>query len=428
MIGKLLSSARFAIGLLLVGAAGYYFLAVAGRNLPDEEAAAVSALYLLVNIIGPGISTALEQETNRRVSHAVAHGHDPAEAIRRMTRLGIRVMLAAAAVLAVLSPVLVDRPLRGSWPLFFALLLAVFTFASMYLVRGVLAGYQRFGGYTVTLAVEGLSRLVPFFVLDVAGVANGPLYGFIFSGGCALAALSAVPWLRSRPPAESRPETEAVTAGNALGHLLSAALMMQVMANLAPVVVSSRLTGEADLAVTFSVAFVLARVPLFLFAPVQTVLLPKFVGAVARADLARVRQNIRIVLLAVAGIGLPGAAAAWLLGPWVLRTFFDAKADLPGAVLAVLGLGTVLMMAVQVLAPALLATRQQGALLAAWVAGTVALVGILVLPGSPVALAMVAQLAGPSVVVAVAAVTLTRYLRRPAAPTAERPPVPVNRD
>ncbi|HKN95553.1 MAG TPA: hypothetical protein VJX10_00435, partial [Pseudonocardiaceae bacterium] len=50
-------------GLLVLGIAGYGFVALAGRTLPTADAVAVSSLYLLINIIGPGVFVALEQET-----------------------------------------------------------------------------------------------------------------------------------------------------------------------------------------------------------------------------------------------------------------------------------------------------------------------------------------------------------------------------
>ena len=54
--------------------------------------------------------------------------------------------------------------------------------------------------------------------------------------------------------------------------------------------------------------FVLARIPLFLFAPVQAFLLPTLTAGAEHGDIAQVRYRVRVALLAVGGVGCPGAA------------------------------------------------------------------------------------------------------------------------
>ncbi|MGH3881335.1 MAG: hypothetical protein ACRDSK_30290, partial [Actinophytocola sp.] len=61
-------------GLAFVGAAGYAFVALTGHTLPPADAAAAASLYLMVNIVGPGLFSALEQETSRAVSAELAAG------------------------------------------------------------------------------------------------------------------------------------------------------------------------------------------------------------------------------------------------------------------------------------------------------------------------------------------------------------------
>lgn len=74
-------------GLLVVGIAGYGFIALSGRTLSTADAAAVSSLYLMVNIIGPGVFVALEQETSRSVSAELARGGNPVPVARRAANL-----------------------------------------------------------------------------------------------------------------------------------------------------------------------------------------------------------------------------------------------------------------------------------------------------------------------------------------------------
>ena len=61
-------------GLFVLGVSAYVVLGLAGHTLPPGEYAAVASLYLLAAITGPGVFTAVEQETNREVSSRRAAG------------------------------------------------------------------------------------------------------------------------------------------------------------------------------------------------------------------------------------------------------------------------------------------------------------------------------------------------------------------
>src|SRR5438128_885135 len=74
-------------GLLVVGIAGYGFIALSGRTLSTADAAAVSSLYLMINIIGPGVVVALEQEPSRSVSAELARGGRATPVARRALTL-----------------------------------------------------------------------------------------------------------------------------------------------------------------------------------------------------------------------------------------------------------------------------------------------------------------------------------------------------
>lgn len=388
-------------GLVLVGAAGYYLLAVAGRTLPAEAAAAVSAVYLLANTAGLGLAMAVEQETSRSVSHALAAGHSPWPAIRAMTRHAALIVAAVAVVLLASAPWLVPGVLNGRWGLLVALLLSVVTFVSMYLVRGILGGHQDFGGYAVVLVTEGITRLIPLVLLDVLHVREPVVYGLVFAGGGLFGTLVALPWLRrlDRAPAIPGP---AAALGRSFGLLLSSAMLAQVMANIAPVIAIGRLPADAAVGAALAAAFVLARIPLFVFSPVQTILLPRLVTAVAKGDTAGVRRALARALGAVGALGVAGIAGSALLGPWILETFFGVKTPLPGWMLPVLAAGTVLMMGMQVLQPALLAAGKQVLLLGSWLAGCICMLATALLIPQAAEAAVIAQLLGSAVVVVVA--------------------------
>jgi O-antigen/teichoic acid export membrane protein len=192
---------------------------------------------------------------------------------------------------------------------------------------------------------------------------------------------------------------------------MTATLLSQAVANLAPVVVTYRTPEDLVAASAFAVSFVLARVPLMFFAPVQAVLLPHLTRAAEIGRMDTVRLRMRQVLLAVTAIGVPSIVAGVLLGPWAARTLFGVTAPPSGAVFGLLGLAAVLIMAALVLQPALIALRCQRTVMVAWIAGTVVFLAILFAPIDPVVAALLAQLLGPCVVLAVAGSRLAALVR-----------------
>ena len=449
-------------GLALVGAAGYAFVALTGHTLPPAEAAAAASVYLMVNIIGPGLFSALEQETSRSVSAEIAAGRDPGRVTRNAALLAAATLAGVVVLLLAVSPVLTGTALGGRWGLFAAVLLSVVTSAAVYVVRGLVGGRQRFTGYAATLGAEGVARILPCLVLALAGAADVVAYAIAFAAGSAFGALAGLPWLRrpvgsrtAAPDASVIPLAAAARGGSAavpldeprdpdaargagepsepvaargqgpptvrrmaqgLSFLAGGTLLMLLVANLAPIVVTPRLSGDAATAAAFASAFVLARVPLFLFAPVQAVLLPALTRAATRGELDRVRATLRRILLAVAAVGLPAVVASYLVGPWAVQVLFGADVRLPAAVVGLLGVSTVGFMVGQALQPGLVALGRHQAVTVAWLAGAVVLVTILALPGDALRAGVTGQLGGAAVVVVVMLGALHRDLgkrRRP---------------
>jgi len=412
-----------AVGTVAVGAAGYGFVSLTGHVLAPVDAAALASVYLLINIIGPGLFFALEQETSRATSVRLAVYGTLGPVVRNGLLLAGGVLAVVLAALFALSGPLTERVLAGQTGLFLAVVLSVVTSAMVYLTRGLLGGLRRFPSYAATLTVEGLARLLPCVALTVFGGATGLAYALVFAAGSAVGALAGLPGVRrgapdpATAPDPTTPDLSApaevpasVSLGamaRGLGLLLGGTLLMQAVANLAPIVVTARLgTAGAATAAAFAAAFVLVRVPLFLFAPVQAMLLPDLTRAAAAGDFAAVRARVRTIVLAVLAIGLPSAALAALVGPQAARLLFGAKIDLSGSMVGLLGLGTVALMIAQALQPGLVAIGRHRHVTIAWGLSTVTLVAMLVLPGSPVAIAAFGQVVASSVVAVGMAVAL----------------------
>ncbi len=398
-------------------------MALAGHTLPPADAAAVASLYLMVNIIGPGLFSALEQETSRSVSSELAAGRGVGHVTRNAWLLAGGLLAAVLVILVAISPILTGKALAGQWGLFVAVLLSVATSAAVYVMRGLLGGRQRFTGYAATLAAEGLARILPCIVIAVSGVPNAVGYALFFAAGSGIGALAGLPWLRrpvERVEVDVAPDGEPVTVGRMgrqLSFLVGGTVLMLVVMNVAPIVVTPRLGDDAATAAAFASAFVLARIPLFLFAPVQAMLLPSLTRAATRGALGDVRAKLRLILLAVAAIGIPGVLASFLVGPWAVQVLFGAEVRLSGTVVGLLGVSTIGLMVAQVLQPGLIALGRHKLVTIAWLTGTVVLVALLSLPGDPIRAGVIAQLAGAALVVTVMLTALYRALDARTAPT-----------
>ncbi|MBW0115003.1 hypothetical protein [Pseudonocardia abyssalis] len=404
---------HLALGLCLVGAAGYGFIAIVGRvfDSPPDVAVlgALTSLYLLVNVLGPGAFAAVEQETSRAVSAAGASGLSAWPVARRAAVLTAGLLIGLVLLAAAAWPLGLGRVLDQRLGLLLALVVASTGFGLMYWVRGVHSGQQRLGRYAASLYLEGAARLLPCGVLFALAVGSPEAYGLAFAAGSGVAGLALMSGLKLRTgPVGVAPSG----MGRSLGMLVTAALCMQLVANLGPVVVTYRSSDDLVAAAVFGLAFVLARVPLFLYSPVQALLVPALTRAVTAGELDAARRLVGRALGAVIAVGAVGVAAAAALGPAAVELLFNA-AQRPGpGTLALLGLATVAMMVALTLQSALIALGEQRTVTLAWTAGVVVFVPLLFLPLPPVEAALAAQLAGPLIVVGLATAGVRRSLHR----------------
>ncbi len=396
--GSGVTGLHLAAGLGTVGLAGYVYVAVVGHvfNGPEgaSQVSALISLYLLINIIGPGIFTALEQETSRAVSAQVVGGRS----IRPTALWAAGLAATAAGVLAlavlVAWPFVLGRVFDDHTGLLVALLVAIVGSAGVYWTRGVLGGQQRFRAYSATFYVEGLARLLPLVVLLILGYRDTLVFGLVFAGASVVAALVVWPAVRLPSGTDTRPRG----MGRSFGLLVGATALSQTIANLAPVVVTYRLPDDPVTASVFGSTFVLARVPLFLFAPVLAVLLPMLTRDIAATRFGDFSRHLGRTVALLLGVGGSGVVLGALVGPWAVQTFFSSASRPGSGTLALLGTATVLMMLALVLQPALVALGCQSTVTTGWALGIVVFVALLASPLPPVTGALVAQLAGPLVV------------------------------
>ena len=401
------------VGTGLVGLSGYVFLALIGHGRFDPATtAALSAVYLLGNILGPGVFFALEQETSRVVSDALSRGVVTGSRVRRLAIIDIALTAAVLLVLAGLANVLLDRVLDDELGMIMALALTVVGSAGVYLIRGLTGGQRRFRRYAGSVIIDGATRIVGCLILAALSVDSSAAWAFALCAGPAVAALltgrGSVPsagHVIDRPPGTWQ-------LGRDVGWLLAASGLWMIMANVAPVVVTAILVDDPVTAAGFAAAMVLTRVPLLLMGPIQAMLLPQMTAAVAADDRAALRSVVIRGLLVIGGLGLIAVLVTGLIGRLVTALLFGADRDTTGSwPLVWLTISAVIFMAVLLLQPALVALRLHRALVLAWVAGALAFTASFALPLPAVDCGIIAQIVGPLVTLGVQLFVLQRYAR-----------------
>lgn len=424
---------QMALGLGVFGLAGYVYVAVTGAALADSEANLAIAFYFIVNVVGPGVFYALEQVTSRATSSARAAGHPLSAALRRAGSAGAGLVATVMAGLLLLAPVLGGITLHDDWRLYAQVLATPVIAGALHLVRGQLGGLQRFSGYAMTLAIEGVARIALSLLLALAGVDDAWLYGIAYLGGSVLAILAGLALLRrgergrsaraSHGSADEARDAPVPGSGPGVGKGLAALavanLFAQLLPNLAPLAVASRLAEDSAVALAFGQAVVIARIPMLLFFPVQTMLLPSLSSAVTKGEFRAVARLTNVVMLAVGAFGAAWTVLFVTLGPWVLRTFLGTTAALDTVIMFLLPVSTIVIIWAAAVQPALLALHRDHIVSGAWAIGSAVTLGLVLLPGDPVVAATVAQLVGPGLtllvgVLALRSGLLARASRQPA--------------
>lgn len=405
-----------AAGIGVLGLSGFAYLAMAGHGrFSPADTAALSVTYLCTNVLGPGIFVAIEQETNRRVSRALAAPDRFAAQLRRLALTAAGIAGITMAVLLATGGWLVPRLLGGHVGLLLALVIGAAGSAAVYFVRGVCAGSGRLPRYGATLLVDGGLRIIGILLVPITGSVSGlGLALGIAPGLAALICGFGLPIGLART--EPDPSGTAGTAGRRGGSadriagttavLVASWLLILGMANLGGVVAQALSTDAARVA-AFTAAVALTRIPVMLFGPIQAVLLPRLTAAATTDDRAAFHAQVTRAAAAVAAIGVVTVAGMALLGGWAVRLLFGVPA--PGSGLAAwLGLGAALLLGMQLLQPAVLALGRHHAVLIGCALGLLVFAGCFLLPGDVFVRAALAQSAGPAVTIAAFAFALRR--------------------
>jgi O-antigen/teichoic acid export membrane protein len=380
------TAAHVAGSQVALAASNYVLLAIAARHLDAAGFAAVSAYYLLINTVGRGFFAAVELETTRAVA-AGAHGMRDALRHTGVLLVGALVLLGLAAPL-----------LTGGVATVVLLAVGAITMAASYLIRGPLAGTQRYGRYAATFWIEAAAGLIGAVVLTVVDERATAAWIAVL----ALAPLLA-PLLLWRPDGAAAANADGDGGPDAAGPgprgtrapvgpvLWSAALLLasQGVWNLAPVLATARLADAATLAAGFTTVAVVVRAPVLLFPTIQAMLLPRLAGGA---------RTPRALVAAVAAAGLVWVGLATVAVPFVASLIFATTTPPSPWIVALLALSIALGTVAQVAQAQLVAARRPHAAALGWLAGLVVLLAVGLAAAPPVTAATIGQLAAAGLV------------------------------
>lgn len=363
------------VGTVIAGIAAYGFLVLpAGtERLSPDQFAGVSALWFLLFTIAPGVFLPIEQETARAIAARRAAGEGARPVAVRSGLLALAIAAALVVATALAGPVLRDQLFGGDSVLLMAVFLAIAGFAPFYVMRGVLSGTDRFVGYSAMVGLDGVIRLVVVIGLVVAAVGDPGPYGLAIAVSPPVAAV--IVYALSRPRLDPGPPREWREAGSAVGLLISAQIAAALLLNSVPLAAAALATeDQRSAAGRLSAAFVLARVPLFLFQAVQAALVPRLSALSAAGERLEFRSVVVRLSAALAGVSALGVLGAAAVGPPVVELLFGAEFAVDRIDIVLLAAGSgVLMMAVA-LSQALLADQRFRTIVAGYVAGVASFV------------------------------------------------------
>ena len=260
------------------------------------------------------------------------------------------------------------------------------------------------------LGLDGSIRLAGGLLLAASGHGTTAGFGLLFAVSPWLTL--AATWTRGERHPQASNE-RGPRLGRPFALLVLSALAAQLVINAGPAIINVlSAPSEREAAGVYLAALVVIRVPVFLFTAVQ----PAFLSAMSalsragrRAEFGRLLGS---VLLALGAATVLISVCATFLGPRVIALLFDFHEPLSRTVYLFLTLSVGLFLVATILSQALLGLGRHGLVATGWVSALLGLAIGTFYPGSAVARANCALLAGAAVATVVLGGLLARELAR----------------
>ncbi|QGU02989.1 hypothetical protein CKALI_10690 [Corynebacterium kalinowskii] len=375
------------LATIFAALAGFAIIFIAPHAMPRGEVEEFMAFWGLFFAV-TGLIDGLMQETTRSVSAARQRPTREQSANPWRTASGLAIILGA---LALVSSPLWTMLLTQHMSLAVALLaIGLVSYVFQALLSGLLSGSEKWPAFALLLTLDSGIRLVlvlvawwagwglpAFLVVTVIGALSWSLVLFMAKDVLRAATDCAQDVFR-------RNTFSAMLATGATA-LLITGFPTFIKATQDPTPVGGVTMAAVMYAVTLTRAPIL--VPLQRF---QSALIVNFV-----TNRNAILGTLMKPVAAVFGLGVVGAALAWLLGPWIMESLWGSDYAVPGLVLALLTIASACTGALMITGTATLAIEQHRAYVLGWVVASAVAFGMLLLPFTLATNVCAALLFGP---------------------------------
>lgn len=362
---------------------GFVVIIVAGRTLGDELYDQFMAYWALFFALA-GLLDGLMHETTRGTSAPDRNARTRPWKYAGAIGAGVALVLAAASPLWV--PALISTGSEASAAALMAIGLLSYTFQAV--LSGVLSGLKLWNRYAVLVSLDSGVRLV---LSLVAWALGWGLTGFFV-----ITVVGAASWLAVLRPQHLRVLVDVspsvflrrlgwamAASGSSAALITGFPVLMKLASDDAPT-----LTGVSLSAVIAAVT--LTRAPILV--PVQRFQSALIVRFVEKRSPAALLVPIGLVL----AVGLVGAAAAWLIGPWLIEFIMGEGFWAPSPLLAALTFASACTGSLMITGAAALASEQHTLYVLGWIVATLVAFGILALPLALEIVVSAALIVGPA--------------------------------
>ena len=379
---------NLSLATIFAAASGFVVMWIASWALDAEHGYNSFLAYWGLFFACTGLIDGITQETTRAVA---ASRETQVRGNANPWKLGVAIGVALAAVvllvgLFAMGRIVPTHPGTATGLLAFGLL----SYAFQAVLSGILSGSGLWNRYAALVALDSGVRLVLAVVVWALG---GGLVEFL-----AITVIGALSWAVVLALAPVRVQLDVDRGafvrrvGSAMVASGASAALITGFPTAASAAFPAATAGAAVAAINNAV--MLTRAPVLV--PLQRFQSALVVRFVERRD--TVYRALAAPVGAIMGVGLVGFAAAWLIGPWILRVAYKPELFVDGLTLGLLTFASAFMGMLMITGVAVLALERHAFYVAGWLAATATAFAVLFLaPWGVATTVVVALFAGPIV-------------------------------
>ena len=379
---------NLSLATIFAAASGFVVMWIASWALDAEHGYNSFLAYWGLFFACTGLIDGITHETTRAVA---ASRETQARGSANPWKLGAAIGVALAAVvllvgLFAMGRIVPTHPGTATGLLAFGLL----SYAFQAVLSGILSGSGLWNRYAALVALDSGVRLVLAVVVWALG---GGLVEFL-----AITVIGALSWavVLALTPVRVQLDVDRGAFVRRVGSAMVASGASAALITGFPTAASAAFPAATAGAAVAAInnAVMLTRAPVLV--PLQRFQSALVVRFVERRD--TVYRALVAPVGAIMGVGLVGFAAAWLIGPWILRVAYKPELFVDGLTLGLLTFASAFMGMLMITGVAVLALERHAFYVAGWLAATATAFAVLFLaPWGVATTVVVALFAGPIV-------------------------------